>query len=55
MVHPKNKPPTPDTDRLAEVAALADTSPFAEAFWAELGEDRRVDAIVRWAMSGGVK
>lgn len=47
--------PTADTDRQAAYQAAVDTSPFAESFWRELGEDRRVAAIVEWAMTGGAK
>ena len=46
--------PTAATDRAAAIAAIADQSPFAVAFKRELGDDR-IDAIVAWAMSGGVK
>lgn len=57
----------PDTDRspislitFAEADRLAaeDDSPFGRAFRATLSADpaeRRVDAIVQWAMSGGAK
>ena len=55
MVPIKHKAPSPDTDRLAEVAALSDTSPFAQAFWLELGEVRRRDVLTAWAMTGGAK
>ena len=43
-----------DADRLAG----EDDSPFAQAFRATLAADpaeRRIDAIVAWAMTGGVK
>ena len=36
-------------------ADLADTSPFAQAFWATFGDDRRRDVLVAWATSGGAK
>ena len=55
MVHPKHPTPTADTDRQAAYQAAVDTSPFAQGFWAELGEGRRVAAIVEWAMTGGAK
>ena len=56
MVIPKNPPPISfaEADRLA----AEDDSPFARAFRATLAADpaeRRIDAIVAWAMTGGVK
>jgi len=51
----KHLSPTATTDRYAECAALADTSPFAQAFWATFGDDRRRDVLVAWATSGGAK
>lgn len=41
--------PTPDTDRAAAIAAMSDTSPFAQGFWRELaGNGTRADAIARF-------
>ena len=56
MIPITGKPPISfaEADRLA----AEDDSPFARAFRQTLSEDlaeRRIDAIVAWAMTGGVK
>ena len=49
---------TPISFAEADRLAAEDDSPFARAFRATLAADpaeRRIDAIVAWAMTGGVK
>ena len=49
---------TPISFAEADRLAAEDDSPFAKAFRAELSADpaeRRIDAIVAWAMTGGAK
>lgn len=56
MIPITSAPPISFAD--ADALAAEDDSPFAKAFRATLAADpaeRRVDAIVAWAMSGGVK